>query len=127
MDPSPKAWETILNGSIPIVRDTALKHAYKDLPVVFVPDWESSSISDDSLQEWYEKFSNLYQDETFRHSVIMKLGIDYWWKKILTYDDKTIKRPNSKLLVVSQYFKNIIFKKILYTLYLLVNYIYKKY
>ena len=107
LDPSPKAWQTILNGSIPIVRDTALKQAYEEFPIAFVPSWDSTSISENILREWYEHFSNSYGDETFRSSVLVKLGLDYWWSKILMHEDKSIERPISILLVVRQWLDNI--------------------
>ena len=107
LDPSPKAWQTILNGSIPIVRDTALKQAYEEFPIAFVPSWDSSSISENILREWYEHFSNIYEDETFKSSVLVKLGLDYWWSKILMHEDKSIERPINILLVVSHWLDNI--------------------
>lgn len=33
LDPSPKAWETILAGSIPVLEHSALDDAYGELPV----------------------------------------------------------------------------------------------
>ena len=39
IDPSPKAWEAIMMGTIPIIQHSTLDDAYAQLPVVFVKDW----------------------------------------------------------------------------------------
>lgn len=39
IDPSPKAWEAIMMGTIPIIQHSTLDDAYSLLPVVFVEDW----------------------------------------------------------------------------------------
>ena len=41
IDPSPKAWEAIMLGTIPIIQHSTLDDAYSQLPVVFVDHWES--------------------------------------------------------------------------------------
>lgn len=40
MDPSPKAWEAIMAGTIPIIQRSVLDDAYSHLPVAFVDSWE---------------------------------------------------------------------------------------
>jgi len=39
IDPSPKAWEAIMMGTIPIIQHSTLDDAYAHLPVAFVNDW----------------------------------------------------------------------------------------
>lgn len=39
LDPSPKAWEAIMMGTIPIIQHSTLDDAYSLLPVVFIDDW----------------------------------------------------------------------------------------
>jgi hypothetical protein len=39
LDPSPKAWEAILLGTIPIIQYSTLDDAYERFPVVFVNEW----------------------------------------------------------------------------------------
>eukprot|EP01034_Spumella_vulgaris_P040166 gene40166-49674_t len=39
IDPSPKAWEALLVGTIPIIQHSALDDAYERLPVMFVTEW----------------------------------------------------------------------------------------
>ena len=90
LDPSPKAWQTILNGAIPIIRTSALKDAYRELPVAFVSGWESGSISTKILNDWRADFSQLHEDRSMNSPLVEKLGIDYWWNKVLAFvDDKS--------------------------------------
>ena len=39
IDPSPKAWEALLVGTIPIIQHSTLDNAYERLPVMFVNEW----------------------------------------------------------------------------------------
>lgn len=83
LDPSPKAWETILNGAIPIVRSSPSSAAYGVLPVAFVSSWSKKSLTYDKIKEWHSYFSKEYNQKFFRSKIIHKLSIDYWWNKIL--------------------------------------------
>jgi len=49
LDPSPKAWEAMLRGCIPIVRRTPTTDAYSLLPVIFVSEWSPSALTRDFL------------------------------------------------------------------------------
>lgn len=40
LDPSPKAWETLLLGAIPIIQHSPLDDGYEHFPVLFVNRWE---------------------------------------------------------------------------------------
>ncbi|MCS3937062.1 hypothetical protein GGP80_003070 [Salinibacter ruber] len=95
LDPSPKAWQAILNGAIPIIRETALKDACKELPVAFVPNWKAKSLSMRKLHEWHRHFSQLYQSPSYRKDVIRKLEIDYWWRKVSAHVDQAADRSIS--------------------------------
>ncbi len=46
IEPSPKAWEAVLLGCIPIVQHSTLDDAYSQLPVVFVTEWKELFESD---------------------------------------------------------------------------------
>jgi len=100
LDPSPKAWQAILNGAIPIIRETALKDAYEELPVAFVPNWKAKSLSLRKLHEWHRYFSRLYQSPSYRKDVIRKLRMDYWWSKISAHVDQTSDRSISPTLLL---------------------------
>lgn len=41
IDPSPKAWESVLAGTIPIILTSWLDDAYMQLPVVILQDWNT--------------------------------------------------------------------------------------
>ncbi len=80
LDPSPKAWQAILHGAIPIIKSSALQAAYKELPVVFVPEWEAAAITEVKLNNWVDSLEPWITAN--RSQVIERLGIDYWWAKI---------------------------------------------
>ena len=74
-----------MNGAIPIIRTSALKDAYKELPVAFVPSWEPGSISTRILTDWRANYPQMHEDKSINSPVVKKLGIDYWWDKVLAY------------------------------------------
>lgn len=82
LDPSPKAWQSILHGAIPIIRETGTRQAYRELPVAFVPDWAPSSLDPDRLQDIRRRLAPFYDDIALRRQVITRLGLDFWWNKI---------------------------------------------
>ena len=57
LDPSPKAWVSLLHGAIPIVRSGSLDAAYRELPVAFVPDWLPESITAEKLRLLQEQLA----------------------------------------------------------------------
>eukprot|EP01033_Poteriospumella_lacustris_P002652 gene2652-1928_t len=56
VDPSPKAWETILAGSIPIIKSSWLDDAYRQLPVVLVEDWDQVFFSEALVDKLYPRY-----------------------------------------------------------------------
>lgn len=77
LDPSPKAWQAILHGAIPIVRATPLQPAYARLPVAFVPSWDAEAITAKRLREWHGQFAPQHDDPAARAEVVRRLGADY--------------------------------------------------
>lgn len=64
-DPSPKAWESIMLGSIPIIQHNALDDAYEKLPVVFIRDWKEifeNPEAEKFLKKMLEKLSPYYEE-----------------------------------------------------------------
>ena len=67
MDPSPKAWEAIMAGTIPIIQHSTLDDAYAKLPVAFVDNWEqllrpaNHSAMEDLLRGWIKKLQPYYE------------------------------------------------------------------
>ncbi len=82
LDPSPKAWQTLLNGSIPVIRHTAVSGAYTDFPVVQVNEWAPEALSADKLDGWFDAFYRNGYLARQRAAIIEKLGIEYWWSRI---------------------------------------------
>ncbi|MBV1863480.1 MAG: hypothetical protein KUG74_03505 [Rhodobacteraceae bacterium] len=82
IDPSPKAWQTILYGAVPIIRATPLQAAYRQLPVALIPDWQSQHITKAKLDQWFNDPSLHQELNANRKKTLERLGIDYWWHQI---------------------------------------------
>lgn len=85
IDPSPKAWHALLNGTIPIICSPGLRAAYKKFPVVFVDDWSADSLNEAMLVKWKEVLQPWYDEPILRQQVMYKLGLDYWWDTISSH------------------------------------------
>lgn len=57
IDPSPRAWEALLCGCIPIMQSTTLDEAYSQFPVIFVDKWDSDTITKEKIANWKKEFS----------------------------------------------------------------------
>lgn len=84
LDPSPKAWQVLLHGAIPIIRSTPLDAAYARLPVALVEEWNASTLSRAKLGEWTSRYSPIHDIPEHRAVMLQRLGIDYWWTHICT-------------------------------------------
>lgn len=82
LDPSPKAWQAILHGAIPIIRRSPVSRAYEELPVVIVDEWRSDAITEKKLREWLTTFSDAFDTPAGRRNTLFRLGAEYWWSKI---------------------------------------------
>ena len=79
LDPSPKAWEALLTGTIPIIVPAGgVEDAYRGLPVVFVQSWNESSISLQRLQAWKTALLPHYTPGAARDAVLHRLSARYW-------------------------------------------------
>ena len=83
LDPSPKAWRSIANGSIPIIKSSVLEDAYAQLPVAFVDDWTADCLSEEKLRAWLNELAPYYTPGPLRAETLNKLSLDYWWGRIL--------------------------------------------
>ena len=88
LDPSPKAWQAILSGSIPIVRKTGTYKTYSQLPVAFVDNWQSESLTPAKLLAWRECLAPYHDPLALRGQTLARLGLAYWWDQI-----KAVARP----------------------------------
>jgi hypothetical protein len=73
IDPSPKAWEAVMMGTIPIIQHSTLDDAYAQLPVVFIDDWdrlfgEVAKVRE-RLRVLRAKLAPYYEDATLRSLV----------------------------------------------------------
>ncbi len=82
LDPSPKAWQTLLNGAVPIIRTTPVAAAYADFPIVQVDAWQADALSVGKLDDWYETHFRSGRVNAARSEIIDRLGLDYWWAQI---------------------------------------------
>lgn len=82
LDPSPKAWEAIAMGTIPIIRHFAGDGAYRQLPVVFVDAFDNETISIQNLKDWRGALAKYYEDRVLRKEVIRRLMAEFWWNKV---------------------------------------------
>lgn len=82
LDPSPKAWESLLLGSIPIMQHYPGDGPYRELPVVFVDNWDQGTITVDLLRSWMLKLSPHFTDAEKRAEVLHRLSSSYWWDKV---------------------------------------------
>lgn len=82
LDPSPRVWEALMCGSIPIVKHSTLDAAYGQLPVAWIDDWTPDCITQEGLDQWFEELRSFYEDPVKRAEVVRRLGMDYWWDQI---------------------------------------------
>ena len=86
LDPSPKAFEAIIAGSIPIIKySPGIYSAYKDLPVVFIKDWSVNEINYEKLQTWVSQYRKYYENLELRRETLYKLTFEYWKTRIVNY------------------------------------------
>jgi hypothetical protein len=71
-----RAWETLLLGSILIVKKGPLDLLYRDLPVVSVSEW--GEITLEHLREWFERYGPTYD----RSHIERYLLLSTWTDKI---------------------------------------------
>lgn len=108
-DPSTKAWETMLIGSIPIIEHSTLDDAYRQLPVVylrnltdFVLNWKNAT---QLMEQWSRKLAAYYTPERkHEHGMLLeRLQIFHWFRQMLKPFDiaplkkvipKNPRRPN---------------------------------
>lgn len=83
LDPSPKAWTALLHGAVPIIRNTPVAMAYSCLPVAIVPEWTEAAITPRQIANWKNSLQPWYDEPHLRKAVCQRLGLEYWWQRIL--------------------------------------------
>lgn len=79
VDPSPRAWEALLCGAIPILEHSPVDEAYSRFPVVYVDAWTPDAITPAKLETWLEELRPFYEDPVKRKEVLRMLSLQYWW------------------------------------------------
>lgn len=86
IDPSPKAFEAVLAGTIPIIRHSVLDDAYQRLPAVLIDSWDvlfNNPNLEQVLSEWREKLQPYYEEgSALRQKVVDRLKTAYWVEQV---------------------------------------------
>jgi hypothetical protein len=88
LDPSPKAFEAIHEGTIPIIEKTTVYDAYQHLPVMWINSWDEFFHQPESdvnalLRHWRDKLAPYYEpNSALRHATVKKLQTSYWTELI---------------------------------------------
>ncbi len=79
VDPSPRAWEALLCGAIPILEHSTLDEAYSRFPVAYIDAWTPDAITPAKLDKWLTELRQYYEHPDKRSAVLSMLTTDYWW------------------------------------------------
>lgn len=82
LDPSPKAWEALINGCIPIIRRTALAAAYDRLPVCSIESWNDDFLDPAWLAAQALRLRDWFETPEGRDRLRHRLSLGYWWGEI---------------------------------------------
>ena len=91
IDPSPKAFEALLQGSIPVIRDSGVADAYRHFPVLIIPEWEAKHLTPEILKQAREDILGRWPDWTH---VLERLSMRYW-REIIIRGESTRLNPCS--------------------------------
>lgn len=90
LDPSTKAWETMMLGTIPIIEHSSLDDAYEQLPVAYVQNMtefvrlKSEKEQQQMMQHWSEKLRPYYTPGTRENALFKgRLQIFHWFRQML--------------------------------------------
>lgn len=82
IDPSPRVWQALLCGCIPIIKKSTLDEAYNRFPIVYIDEWNEEAITLEKLNMWLDKYKSFYIDTNKRREVLRMLTLNYWWNII---------------------------------------------
>jgi hypothetical protein len=92
-DTSPKSWETMLFGTIPIMERNALEEAYLQLPVAMVDNITDFVLYNPNkvqmMEQWVKELGPYYKDPLSPNSLFQKvtlprLKVSYWYRRIIS-------------------------------------------
>jgi len=85
-DPSPKAFEAMLMGTIPIIKKGYITDAYERFPVAWIDDWPSflsDPLIEEKLEKWVNDLGSYYDaNSELRAKVLKMLTSEYWYSQI---------------------------------------------
>ncbi len=84
IDPNPKAFSAIYVGTIPIMKKFInCEILYKDMPVVFIDDWNKNAITIEKMEKWRNELKPYFYDPVKRAQVVEKMTTKYWLQIIM--------------------------------------------
>lgn len=78
LDPSPKVWEALCVGCIPIIKHSSLDDIYDNFPVVYVNEWNEEIFDSEILKKWLNDLSKYFDDKNLYNQWKHKLFTKYW-------------------------------------------------
>jgi hypothetical protein len=81
-DLCPKFWQSILCGSIPIIKHSVLDDIYKRFPVIFVNEFNEQTLSHENIHSKLDILRPYYEDSNLRVKVLQMLKMSYWFNII---------------------------------------------
>jgi hypothetical protein len=75
IDPSPKAFEALIHGSIPIIRESPSADAYRHFPVLVVKDWTPEALTEGVLLAHLQQVRTEWPDW---FEVFVRTNLNYW-------------------------------------------------
>lgn len=83
LDPSPKAWEAIMHGAVPVIRRSCISPAYRDFECLEIDEWSPGALTREGLESCRSRLIAIGKDD-FRADKVDMLGLDYWWRLIIS-------------------------------------------
>ena len=69
-----RTWESLILGNIVLLQSSPVDYLFKDLPVVIIKDW--SSITEENLQKWGEKYKDAFTKKRYKKQLTSKYWMD---------------------------------------------------
>lgn len=84
LSPSPKFFDVLLAGAIPIIRESPISAVHQMLPCVVVKDWSSKSLSEEFLLQQFNQISANWSNWG---AVYEKMTQDFWGNYVARFPD----------------------------------------
>lgn len=87
LDPSPKAWEALLLGTIPIIERNQIVDGYERLPVAIVDKWEDVFQNPDienKMKNWIKELGPFYEEGSYLRLETLEVRLSVCIDEFLT-------------------------------------------